>query len=87
VFAFTHARLLCSRAGKIQLNPFVHESLISLHERLAFRIVKEQPRYVLAKRQTQAAHLGRLAFGVSDEGVVSGLASGLTLDRSTNWWS
>jgi len=38
------ARAFCVRArARYNSTLFVHERLISLHERLAFRIVKEQP--------------------------------------------
>ena len=37
------APFVFAEESKIQLNPFVHEALEEPHERLAFRIVKEQP--------------------------------------------
>jgi hypothetical protein len=48
------------KRAKIQLNPFVHESLISLHERLAFQIVKEQPMFQKSEFRWQKSEHRRL---------------------------
>jgi hypothetical protein len=55
-----NAPFVSRRWARYNSTLFVHEALEGLHERLAFRIVKEQPITLLAKRQAQAASTSRL---------------------------